>query len=176
MLYKKKTENEAGIVNMRHMHNNRHLKQILQTRGALNKKSRYIWGMVHAHWLIWVQTSLCFIKKWLNKGQKTAKRGVYRDAWKNHLNRDISRTNQLREKIKIPWWSSRPCGTFDMLHDHIEPFFKIDLFWPLTSVLTPYLQVDFWKQLVFKAKWPNEQDGMVRNQMCGGAKMPTRLA
>ena len=121
MLYKKKTENEAGIVNMRHMHNNRHLKQILQTRGALNKKSRYIWGMVHAHWLIWVQTSLCFIKKWLNKGQKTAKRGVYRDAWKNHLNRDISRTNQLREKNKDTmmivssmrnfWYATRPYWT-----------------------------------------------------------------
>ena len=41
MFHLKKNENEAGIVNMGHMHSNRHFKQILQMPGVLIRKSRY---------------------------------------------------------------------------------------------------------------------------------------
>ena len=100
-----------------------------------NSKIPYIWRLLHAHSLIWVQTSLCFRRKWLNERQKTAKIDYFAITCQNHLNRDISRTMQSREKKKTPWQSSRRCANFDVLHDHIKPFFKIDLFWRPSWIL-----------------------------------------
>ena len=49
-------------------------------------------------------------------------------------------------------------------------------FWKMTFLtfdlnFDPHVPIDFWKQHVFKVVWPNEQVGMVRDQMWGGGRV-----